>query len=61
MTIHLSHFECIKSVVLTGLRRMYIDDSCPDLGISIKISDVSVDHSVINPDEGCSLQGVHFY
>ena len=55
MTIHPSHFGCIKSAVLKGLRQMYIDCSCPGLGISIKISDVSVGLSVINPNEGCCI------
>ena len=32
---------------------MYIDGSYPGLGISIKISDVSVDPSVIDPNKGC--------
>ena len=34
--IHPSHFGCIKSAVLTGLRQMYIDGSCPVLSIGIK-------------------------
>ena len=32
---------------------MYIDGSCPGLGIGFKISDVSVGLSVIDPNEGC--------
>ena len=55
MTIHPSHFGCIKSTILAGLRQMYIDGSCPNLGIGIKISDVSVGPSVINPNEGCCI------
>ena len=51
LTIHLSHFGCIKSAVLTGLRQMYIDGSCPSLGIGTKISGLSVDSSVIDPNE----------
>ena len=42
MTIHPSNFRCIKSDVLIGLRQMYIDGSCPGLGIGIKMSDMSV-------------------
>ena len=53
MTIHPSHFGWIKSAVLTGLRQMYIDGSCPGLGIGIKVLDVSVGLSVIDPNEGC--------
>ena len=34
---------------------MYIDGSCPSLGVSIKISDVSVGPSVIDPNEGCCI------
>ena len=49
MTINLSHFGCTKSAVLTGLRQTYSDGSCPGLGIGIKISDVSVSPSVIDP------------
>ena len=55
MTIHPSHFGWIKSAVLKGLRQMYIDCSCPGLGIGIKISDMSVGLSVIDPNEGCCI------
>ena len=34
---------------------MYIDSSCPGLGIGIKISDVSIGPSVIDPNEGCCI------
>ena len=50
MTINPSHFGCIKSAVLIGLRQMYIDGSCPSLGIGIKISSLS----------DVALRGVHF-
>ena len=53
MTIHNSHFGCIKSAVLAGLRQIYIDGSCSSLGISIKISGLSVGPSVIDPNKGC--------
>ena len=52
MTIRLSHFGCIKSAVLKGLRQMYIDGSCPSLGIGIKVSDVLVCPAVIDPNGG---------
>ena len=55
MTIHPSHFECIKSTILTGLRQTYIDGSCLSLGIGIKISILSVGPSVIDPNEGCCI------
>ena len=55
VTIHPSHFRCIKSAVLTGLRQMYIDGSCQGLGIGIKVSGVLVGLSVIDPDEGCCI------
>ena len=55
MTIHPSRFGCIKSAVLTGPRQMYIDSSCPGLGIGIKISGLSVGPSVSNPKEGCCI------
>ena len=55
MTIHPSHFGCIKSTILTGLRQMYIDGSCPGLGIGIKISLLSVGPSAIDPNEGCCI------
>ena len=61
MTIHPSHFGCVKSSVLTRLKQMYIDSSCPNLGIGIKISDVLIDPSVIDPNEGCCVASVHFY
>ena len=52
ITIHPSHFGCVKSSILTRLKQMYIDSSCPNLGIGIKISDVSIGPSVIDPNEG---------
>ena len=55
MTIHPSHFGCIKSAVLTGLRKAYIEASCPGLGIGIKISGLSVRPLVIDPNEGCCI------
>ena len=55
MTINISHFGCTKSAVLTGLRQTYSDGSCPGLGIGIKISDVSVSPSVIDPNEECCI------
>ena len=55
MTIHPSHFGCIKSAVLKGLKQMYIDGSCPGLGIGIKISGLSVGPSVIDPNEECCI------
>ena len=62
MTIHPSHFGCIKSAVLTGWRQMYKDGSCPSLGIGIKISDVSAGPSVIDPlTKDVALRGLHVY
>ena len=55
MSIHPPHFGCIKSAILVGLRKMYIDSSCPNFGIGIKISNVSIDPSVIDPNEGCCI------
>ena len=55
ITIHPSHFDCIKSTILAMLRKMYIGSSCSGLDIGIKISDVSVDPSVIDPNEGCCI------
>ena len=55
MTINPSHFGCIKSTILTGLRQLYIDGFCPSLGIGIKISDVSVGPSATDPNEGCCI------
>ena len=52
MTIDFSHFGCVKSSVLTQLKQMYIDSSCPNLGIGIKISDVLMGPSVVDPNEG---------
>ena len=60
MTIHPSHFGCIKSVALKGLRTMYIDGSCPGLGIGIKISDVSVGLESLTLTKDVALQGVRF-
>ena len=55
MTIHSSHFGYIKSIILAGLRQMYIDGPCPVLDIGIKISGLSVGPSVIDPNEGCCI------
>ena len=55
MMIHPPHFGCIKSIILTGLRQIYIDGSCLNLGIGIKISDVLIDPLVIDPNEGCCI------
>ena len=55
MTIYPSHFGCIKSTILAGLRKMYIDSPCPNLGIGIKISDASIGPSVIDRNKGCCI------
>ena len=51
ITIHLSHFGCIKSTILAGLRQMYIDSSYPNLDIGIKISNVFINPAIIDPNE----------
>ena len=43
---------------------MYIDSSCPNLGIGIKSSGVPIDPSVIDPNErfcitGCTFLSIH--
>ena len=58
--MHSSHFGCIKSTVLIGLRQMYIDGSYPGLGISIKISGVLVGLPVIDPNEECCIMRCTF-
>ena len=55
ITIHLSQFGCIKSTILTGLRQMHKDSSCPNLGICIKISNVSINSAIIDSSKGCCL------
>ena len=55
ITLHPSHFGCVKSSILTRLKQMYIDCPCPNLGIDIEISRVSVDLAIIDPNEGCCL------
>ena len=52
MTINPSHFGCIKSTILAGLRQMYIDSPCSNLGIGIKISNVSINPAIIDPNKG---------
>ena len=54
MTIH-PYFGCIKSTILAGLRKMYMDSPCQNFGIGIKISDVSIGPSVVDPNEGCCI------
>ena len=55
LTINPSHFECVKSSILTRLKQMYINSSFSNLGIGIKISDVSINPSIIDPNEGCCV------
>ena len=55
MTIHPSHFRCMKSTILAALRKMFIDSSCPNLGIGIKNSDALMGLSVIDPNQGCYI------
>ena len=55
MTINPAQFGCIKSTVSTGLRKMYTDSSCPNLGIGIKISNASINSAIIDPNEGRCL------
>ena len=50
-----SHFGSIKSTILTGLRQMYIDSFCPNLGMGIKISNGSINSPMIDPKEVCFL------
>ena len=53
MTIHPSHFGCIKPTILTRLKQMYIDSSCPNLGTDIEMSVLHVGPAIIDPNEGC--------
>ena len=39
---------------------MYIDSSCPSLGMVIKTSDVSVGPSVNDPNQGCYITRCKF-
>ena len=55
ITIHPSHFGCIKSAVLTGLRRMYKGSFCSNLGVDIIISNVSINPAIIDPNGGCCV------
>ena len=55
MMINSSQFGCIKSILLTRLRKMYTGSSCPNLGIGIKISNASINSAIIDPNEGCCL------
>ena len=53
--LHPSHFGCLKSAVLLMLKQMYINNSCPNLGIGIEISYTSINSVIIDPNEGCCL------
>ena len=55
MTLHPSHFGCIKPTVLAGLGKMYIDNPCSNLGIGIIILDASIGPSVIDSNDGCCI------
>ena len=59
MTIHPSHIGCVKSSILTWLKQMYIDSSCPNLEISIKLSDVLIGQSLTLAKDFAS-RDVHF-
>ena len=60
MTIHPSHFGCIKSTILTRLKQMYIDSSYPNLGTDIEMSGVHVGPAIIDPNEGCYVAACTF-
>ena len=45
---------------MAGLRKTYIDSSCSNLGIGIKISDVSIGPLVIDPNKGCYIMRCTF-
>ena len=53
--LHPSHFGCSKSTVLAMLKQLYINNSCPNLGIGIEISNTSINSAIIDPNEGCCL------
>ena len=53
--LHRFHFRCVKSAVLKMLKQMYINNSCPKLGIGIEISNTSINSAIIDPNEGCCL------
>ena len=53
--LHPSQFGCVKSSILTLLKQMYIDSSCPNLGTGIEISDVHVSSAIIDSNEGCCV------
>ena len=53
--LHPPQLGSVNSSILTLLKQMYIDSSCPGLGIGIKISDVSKGPSITDPNEGCCI------
>ena len=50
-----SQFGCAKSSILTRLNPMYIDSSCPNLDIGIKIPSMCINSTVIDPKEWCCV------
>ena len=58
--LHPSQLGCVKSSILTWLKQMDIDSSCPNLGIGIEISGVHVGPAIIEPNEGCCITRCRF-
>ena len=53
--LHPSQLGCVKSSILTRLKQMDIDSSCPNLGIGIEISGAHVGPAITEPNEGCCI------
>ena len=53
--LHPSRSGCVKSSILTRLKQMHIDSSCPNLGIDSEISDVHVSSAIIDSNKGCCV------
>ena len=55
-----SELGCVESSVLTSLHRMYIDISCPKLGIGLEINSMRIESLCLDPDDGSCNANVVF-
>ena len=55
-----SHLGDVKRSVSVRLRQMYIDMSCPRLGIGLDITDVHVGFMILDPNSGACMADVIF-
>ena len=60
VVVHPSHLGNIPGNVQMQLRQMYIDMSCPRLGIGLKVLSVVINSTILDPDSGECVVDVNF-